>query len=92
MAHCNRDRVAEVMGIAVLLLTFLTFSPVSAQTFNGGDIEDGANWTGGLPTDPLNPGLINTDGFFQTLIGLYIVQQSGTVTRSGGNQVLSGHG
>lgn len=70
-------------------LVFVSTS-VLAQIFDGGDVAHEANWIGGLPTNPLSPGTINTDGAFQTLTGLYIVQQSGEVTRIGISQTLSG--
>ena len=83
------SKIAKFLSLILISLTHISNS-VLAQTFNGGDIADEANWTGGLPTDPLNPGTINTNGAFQTLTNLYMIQQSGAVTRIGVNQTLSG--
>lgn len=74
------------MTVSLMFITTSAFS----QTFNGGDVANEANWTGGLPTDPSNPGTINTDGTFETLTNLYIVQESGEINRSGISQTLSG--
>ena len=80
------------MKLTLIKFIFLLFIPVSvqSQSFNGGEIGNVDNWTGGLPTDPSSPGTINTDGTFGNLTNLYIIQQSGAVTRNGITQNLDG--
>jgi hypothetical protein len=67
-----------------ILIGSLPFAAM-AQTFNGGDLDDGANWTGGLPTS--GTGTVNTDGSFDTTTPVTgrvwnVNQTGGTITQT----------
>jgi hypothetical protein len=76
-----------------ILLTIAVALPLfpgglSAQTFNGGDLDNAANWTGGLPTS--GTGTVAVNGVFDTTItgrNWAVTQTAGTVTASSTNPV-----
>lgn len=67
-----------------ILICSLPFAAM-AQTFNGGDLDDAANWTGGLPTS--GTGTVNVDGSFDTTTPVTgrvwnVNQTGGTITQT----------
>jgi hypothetical protein len=74
-------RFKILLTIAVALPLFP--GGLSAQTFNGGDLDNAANWTGGLPTS--GTGTVAVNGQFDTTItgrNWAVTQTGGTVTAS----------
>lgn len=74
-------RTSITTGILIIVLPMLGF----AQTFNGGNLDDPTNWTGGLPTS--GTGTVSTNGSFDTTTPITgrvwnVNQTGGTITQT----------
>lgn len=75
--------------LTAMIAAVAAFSTVhAATTFNGGDLGNAGNWTGGLPTSPGNPGSIAVNGTVSasgstTYTNYHITQTAGVISYTG---------
>jgi len=89
--------LTHVLSVTAALALFGSTGHAGPTLNLDGDIGTGSDWTGGLPTNSLDPGTISVDGTVTantTITGQYMIQNGGDITQSNaagnGNYALSG--